>query len=70
VELIEKDYRFKKRCEELALEMNMNYQELKIRIEAYYRGEKVKLEKSVREFMNEVRRTYLANQRLNLSYGG
>jgi stearoyl-CoA desaturase (delta-9 desaturase) len=68
VELIEKDYRFKKRCEELAQEMNMNYQELKASIEAYYSGEKIKLEKSVREFVEEVRRTYLANQRLKLSY--
>jgi stearoyl-CoA desaturase (Delta-9 desaturase) len=68
VELIEKDYRFKKRCEELAHEMNLNYQELKANIEAYYRGEKVKLEKSVREFMEEVRRTYMANQKLKLSY--
>ncbi len=68
VELIEKDYRFKKRCEELASELNTNYQELKIQIEAYCRGEKVKLEKSVREFMEEVQRTLKANQRLNLSY--
>jgi stearoyl-CoA desaturase (delta-9 desaturase) len=68
VELIEKDNRFKKRCEELACEMNLNYQELKAKIEAYYRGEKVKLEKSVHQFMAEVRRTYIANQRLKLSY--
>lgn len=67
-ELIEMDLRFKKRCEELATELNTNYQELKIQIEAYYRGEKVKLEKSVREFMREVQRTYVANQRLKLSY--
>ncbi|MCM2351509.1 MAG: hypothetical protein NDI69_15915 [Bacteriovoracaceae bacterium] len=68
LELIEKDYRFKKRCEELASEMNLNAHELRERIEAYYRGEKVKLEKSVRIFMAEVRRTYIANQRLKLSY--
>lgn len=68
LELIEKDYRFKKRCEELASEMNLNAHELRERIEAYYRGEKVKLEKSVRIFVAEVRRTYIANQRLNLSY--
>ena len=68
LELIEKDYRFKKRCEELAKEMNLGYQDLKLKMEAYYRGEKVKLEKSVKEFMDEVRRTYLANQRLKLSY--
>jgi stearoyl-CoA desaturase (Delta-9 desaturase) len=67
-ELIEKDYRFKKRCEELAGELNTNYQELKVQIEAYCRGEKVKLEKSVREFMEEVERTLKANQRLKLSY--
>lgn len=67
-ELIEKDYRFKKRCEELAAEMNTNYQELKIQIEAYYRGEKIKFEQSVREFIEEVQRTYNANQRLKLSY--
>ncbi|WP_408099101.1 hypothetical protein ACJVC5_09330 [Peredibacter sp. HCB2-198] len=67
-ELIEKDHRFKKRCEELAAELNLNYQDLKLKIEAYWRGEKVKLEKSVRIFMAEVRRTYMANQRLKLSY--
>jgi stearoyl-CoA desaturase (Delta-9 desaturase) len=68
IELIEKDYRFKKRLEEMAHEMNMTFQELKAKIEAYYRGEKVKLERSIREFMAEVRRTYVANQKLKLSY--
>lgn len=68
LELIEKDYRFKKRLEEMAREMNVTFQELKARIEAYYRGEKVKLERSLREFMAEVRRTYIANQKLKLSY--
>lgn len=67
-ELIEKDYRFKKRCEELALELNTNYNELKERMQAYMRGEKVKLDRSVREFMAEVERTLKANQRLQLSY--
>jgi stearoyl-CoA desaturase (delta-9 desaturase) len=67
-ELIDRDYRFKKRCEELAAEMNTNYQDLKLRMEAYCRGEKVKLDKTVREFMEEVERTYMANQRLKLSY--
>jgi stearoyl-CoA desaturase (Delta-9 desaturase) len=68
-ELIDKDYRFKKRCEELAAELNTNYQDLKVKIEAYVRGEKVKLESSVREFMEEVERTLRANQRLKLTYG-
>ncbi len=67
-DLIESDLRFKKRCEELAHEMNISYQELKQRLEAYCRGEKIKLEKKYREFMQEVIRTLKANQRLNLSY--
>jgi len=67
-ELIEIDLRFKKRCEELAHEMDLTYQDLKVRMEAYYRGEKVKLEKSVQDFMWEVERTLKANQRLKLSY--
>jgi hypothetical protein len=67
-ELIEKDFRFKKKCEELALDLNTNYQDLKLRIEAYYNGEKVKLDHSVREFMKEVQRTLKANQRLKLRY--
>ena len=67
-DLIESDLRFKKRCEELAYELNMTYQEFKARLEAYCRGEKVKLERSCREFMDEVIRTLKANQRLNLSY--
>ncbi len=67
-ELIDHDYRFKKRCEELAAEMNTNYNDLKARMEAYCRGEQVKLDRAVREFMAEVERTYFANQRLKLSY--
>lgn len=67
-ELIESDLRFKKRCEELAHELNMTYQEFKARLEAYCRGEKVKLERSCRDFMDEVIRTLKANQRLNLKY--
>jgi stearoyl-CoA desaturase (delta-9 desaturase) len=67
-ELIERDSRFKKRCEELAAEMKTDYDDLKARIEAYCRGEKVKLDKAVREFMEEVERTLKANQRLKLSY--
>jgi stearoyl-CoA desaturase (delta-9 desaturase) len=67
-DLIEKDFRFKKKCEELALELNTNYVELKSKIEAYCRGERVKLDSSVRDFMFEVERTLKANQRLKLRY--
>ncbi len=68
LEIVEEDDRFKKRLEELAVEMNLGRQELAHRIESYYKGERVKLEKSVRDFMSEVRQAYFLNQRLNLSY--
>ena len=67
-DLIDNDLRFKKRCEELARELNISYQEFKLRLEAYCRGEKIKLERKYRDFMYEVIRTYKANQKLNLSY--
>lgn len=66
--LIDADQRFRKRCEEMATEMNLNYQDLKVRMEEYMKGEKVKLEKSARQFLAEVERTLVANQRLKLSY--
>jgi stearoyl-CoA desaturase (Delta-9 desaturase) len=66
-EMIEADQRFKKRCEELAREMNITYQEFKARLEAYCRGEKVKLEKKYREFMYEVIRTVKANNRFAMA---
>jgi stearoyl-CoA desaturase (delta-9 desaturase) len=62
-ELIENDEKFKKRCEEMAFEMKMTYQELKTKIEAYCRGEKIKFEKSVYEFMAEVKIALKAHQR-------
>jgi stearoyl-CoA desaturase (delta-9 desaturase) len=67
-ELIDNDLRFKKRCEELARELNLSYNEFKARLEAYCRGEQIKLERSCRDFMDEVIRTMKANQRLNLRY--
>ena len=68
LELIEKDHRFKNRFEELAREMNLSYLDLKKKMEAYYRGERVKFKKSVRLFVEEVKRTYLVNQKLKFSY--
>jgi len=67
-DLIDSDLHFKQRCEELARELNISYHEFKARLEAYCCGEKVKLERSCREFMNEVIRSVKANQRLNLNY--
>ena len=66
--LLENDARFKKRFEELASEFNMNYIDLKSRVEKYLAGEKIKLEKSVHELIAEMQRTVRANQRLSLSY--
>ena len=62
-EFIDNDERFKKRCEELASEMKISYNELMLNIEAYFRGEKIKMEKAVHEFMDEVRRNLKANLR-------
>jgi hypothetical protein len=68
LDLIEKDYLFKKRCEELALDLNTNYLDLKLQIAAYYAGEKIKLEKSVEDFMEEVKQSLRANQKFKLHY--
>ncbi len=66
--LIEKDYRFRKKLEQLAQELNTTYQELVAQIKAYIAGQKVKLEGPVRELAAEIKRTIIANYRLNLSY--
>lgn len=66
--LLEKDLRFKKRFEELALEFNTNYAELKLRVERYLSGEKVKLDKSIKVLLKEMKRTAMANRRLQLNY--
>jgi len=58
LEFIEGDSEFKQRCELLALELNTNYQELKLQLEAYLMGERVKLEKSVRHFLSDVKRSF------------
>jgi stearoyl-CoA desaturase (delta-9 desaturase) len=62
-EFIDNDERFKKRCEELASEMKISYNELMLKIEAYFSGEKIKMEKAVHEFMDEVRTNLKANLR-------
>lgn len=66
--LLEKDARFKKRFEELAQEFNTNYAELKNKVELYLAGEKVKLESSVHDLLSEMRRTVMANRKLQLTY--
>jgi len=66
--LLEKDFRFKKRFNELCHELNVSYQELLKQSEDYLKGKKVELETPVKEFLAEVRRTIWANMKLNLSY--
>jgi stearoyl-CoA desaturase (delta-9 desaturase) len=66
--LLEKDARFKKRFEELAREFNTNYGELKTKVELYLSGEKIKLEASVHELLSEMKRTVMANRKLQLTY--
>lgn len=66
--LMEKDARFKKRFELLAKEFNTNYVELKIKVERYLAGEKIKLERSVHDLLHEMRRTAMANKKLQLTY--
>jgi stearoyl-CoA desaturase (delta-9 desaturase) len=66
--LLEKDARFKKRFELLAKEFNTNYNELKNKVERYLAGEKVKLDAAVHELLNEMKRTAMANRKLQLTY--
>ncbi|MBC76497.1 MAG: hypothetical protein CME64_10835 [Halobacteriovoraceae bacterium] len=66
--LMEKDYRFRKKLEELADELNTNADELFTMIKDYVEGKKVDLTKDVKALISEARRTLYANYRLNLSY--
>ena len=66
--LLESDARFKKKIELLAQEFNTNYHELKTKVELYLAGEKIKLEASVHDLLNEMKRTAMANRKLQLTY--
>lgn len=67
-ELLESDFRFHKKLEEMSEELNMSYQELKAKVVAYVEGKKIELEAPVKELISELKRTIRANMRLNLSY--
>lgn len=67
-ELLEKDFRFHKKLEEMAEELNITYHELKASIVAYVEGKKVEIQAPVKDLIAELRRTVRANMRLNLSY--
>ena len=66
--LMEKDYRFRNRLEELAEELNTNAEELFQMIKDYIEGKKVELSNDVKALVSEARRTFYANYKLNLSY--
>jgi stearoyl-CoA desaturase (Delta-9 desaturase) len=67
-ELLEKDFRFHRKLEEMAEELNISYLELKANIISYVEGRKVELERPVKELIAELKRTIRANMRLNLTY--
>lgn len=66
--IFECDHRIKKKCEQLAREMNTTYAELQRQIQAYLQGQRVKLSRPVKELVAEIKRTMKANYRLSLSY--
>lgn len=66
--LMEKDLRFKQKLEELARDYQVSAQELCVRIEAAIQGQKVKLDRQLKEFIRELKRTARANERLGLVY--
>lgn len=66
--LLENDFRFRKRIETLAEELNTSYHEILKMIEDYLAGKKVKITTDIKELVAEARRTFYANYRLGLSY--
>ncbi len=67
-ELLQKDFRFKKRAEEIATELNTSYTELIAMIDDYIQGKKVKVTADMKELISEAKRTFYANYRLGLRY--
>lgn len=68
--LMQRDYRFKKRLEEIAEELNTSAEELFQMIKDYMEGKKVKLSTELKALVSEAQRTWRANMKLNLSYAG
>jgi stearoyl-CoA desaturase (delta-9 desaturase) len=66
--LLEKDFRFQKRMEELANDLNTNYADLLKMIEDYLQGKKVKLTNELKDLISEAKHTFYANYRLGLRY--
>lgn len=66
--LMEKDLRFKQKLDEMAREYQITVQELRARIEAAIQGQRVKLDHRMKDFIAELKRTAMANERLGLVY--
>ncbi len=66
--LLENDFRFQKRMEEIARDLNTTYSELIKMIDDYIKGKKVKLNYEMKELISEAKRTFYANYRLGLRY--
>lgn len=66
--LIESDFDFKNRFEEFCSEYKLNYAEMMQKVEDYIHGKKVELEKPMKDFIAEVRKTWYANMKLQLNY--
>ena len=66
--LMEKDHRFKQKLEVLAHEYQVSAQELMARIEAAIREGGVKLDRQLKELIEELKHTAMANERLGLVY--
>lgn len=66
--LLQSDFRFQKRVEELAQDLGTSYSELIKMIDDYISGKKVQLSSEIKELINEAKRTFYANYRLGLRY--
>lgn len=66
--LMDKDLRFKQKLEELAREYQISAHELRIRIEAAIQGQRIKLDRRLKDLIEELQRTVMANERLGLVY--
>jgi hypothetical protein len=68
VQIIEMDARFRSRLEELANELNTNYQDLLQNIKDYIEGKRTRVSDDVKLLISEAKRTFYINYRLNLNY--
>jgi stearoyl-CoA desaturase (delta-9 desaturase) len=66
--LLEHDFRFQKKIEDLSKELNTSYADLAQKVEAYLEGQKVKLDRPIRKIAQEIKRTAKINVKLQLSY--